>query len=109
MSEPETLQPGQRNAALIFKDYHLGLLAQIAELEHRIRVTTQDLNNETRRLQEEMTRAYLAETRVAELEREMGETRRLRLQLKELHESRTWRLGRFFMLPVRLVRRVLGR
>ena len=109
MSEIDTLQPGQRNAALVFKDYHLGLLAQIAELEHRLRVTTRDLNNETQRLQEEMTRAYLAETRIAELEREMGEVRTLRAQLKEVHESMTWRVGRFIMFPLRLARRALGR
>jgi len=102
VSEPDTLQPGQRNAALVFKDYHLGLLAQITEYEHRVRVAED-------RLQAEMTRAYNAESELIALKQIKGNAVSLRKELDDLKSSTTWKVGRFFMLPVRLLRRVLGR
>lgn len=86
--------------ALIMKDYHLGLLAQVTEMNHRVA----DLES---RLLNEMTRAYNAETSLADTKRQITRLNSLERQLKELHESTTWRVGRLIMLPIRILRRIL--
>ena len=96
------LAPNQKNAELVFKDYHLGLLAQITEYEHRVRVAEG-------RLQAEMTRAYNAESELIALRNMKGNVVTLRKEIDDLKSSTTWKVGRFFMLPIRVLRRIIGR
>jgi hypothetical protein len=96
------LAPNQKNAELVFKDYHLGLLAQITEYQHRVRVAEG-------RLEAEMTRAYNAESELIALRSVKGNVVTLRKEIDDLKNSTTWKVGRFFMLPIRVLRRIIGR
>lgn len=96
----------QRNAELVLRDYHLGLLAQVTEYAHRTKVAHE-------RLEVEMTRAYNAETRAYNAERDLLQVHQqliainsLRQQILDLQSSTTWKIGRFIMLPVRILRRL---
>ena len=102
MSDSSGLPPRQKSAELVFKDYHLGLLAQITEYEHRARVAEG-------RLEAEMTRAYNAECALDEVKRQLATVHSLQRQLRDIQGSMTWKIGRIMMLPVRIIRRILSR
>lgn len=102
MPEPTNLLPHQQKAELVFKDYHLGLLAKITEYEHRVRVAEG-------RLEAEMTRAYTAEMQLDQANRQLRTVHALQRELVDLRSSTTWKIGRSMMFPVRLLRRLIGR
>lgn len=98
-----------RSEDLALKDYSLGLLAELGQARSDL-TETKRLLEESRsnllelneRLAREMTRAYEAEKRNARIAV-------LEVELSALHASFTWKLGRFFMIPIRLLRRLQGR
>jgi hypothetical protein len=94
---------------LVQRDYALGLLAQVTELKFRLKAADAERGESLSRLQEEMTRAYLAETRVVALEQEIREAASLRRQLTDMRQSATWKVGRLILAPVRIFKRLLRR
>lgn len=94
---------------LAMRDYALGLLAELGEtralLLHKdaaLAAANKEVSKTTELLANEMTRAY-------EAEKQLVKCRAAEYQLNAVYASFTWRLGRFFMLPVRIVRRLLRR
>jgi len=94
---------------LAMRDYALGLLAELGEtralLLHKdaaLAAANKEVSKTTELLANEMTRAY-------EAEKQLIKCRAAEYQLNAVYASFTWRLGRFFMLPVRIVRRLLRR
>jgi hypothetical protein len=55
-----------------------------------------------------MTRAYTAETRLAEVEDERRKAILVRQELKSIYNSRTWRVGRLATAPVRAIKKLLS-
>jgi 2-polyprenyl-3-methyl-5-hydroxy-6-metoxy-1,4-benzoquinol methylase len=98
-----------RGENLEFRDYALGVLAELGEAraqllhtEAALGAATREIEQVTERLAEEMTRAYQAEKKLLRLEM-------VELRLTAVLDSFTWKLGRFFMLPIRVLRRLLRR
>ena len=94
---------------LAMRDYALGLLAELGEtralLLHKdaaLAAANKEVSKTTELLANEMTRAY-------EAEKQLIKCRAAEYQLNAVYASFTWRLGRFFMVPVRIVRRLLRR
>ena len=102
MDSQTTNAETQKIAELVARDYHLGLLAQVTEYQSRTRIA-EGL------LEAEMTRAYNAERELLEARRDLVTLGALRQQLVDIQNSTTWKLGRLLMLPIRLLRRVIGR
>jgi len=94
---------------LAMRDYALGLLAELGEtralLLHKdaaLDAANKEVSKTTELLAKEMTRAY-------EAEKHLIHSRAAEHQLNAVYASFTWRVGRFFMLPVRIVRRLFRR
>jgi len=89
------------------KDYIIGKLAELGEAKSHLEVLEERVNETMERLVAEMTRAYNAETRLVELEPMVIETRRLRDEVRMLRNSRSFRIGRHFTAPFRILRKVM--
>jgi SAM-dependent methyltransferase len=88
------------------RDEYLGNLAELGEAKARLAQLEENLRSTTHRLQAEMTRAYEAEKRLIVAEREAGQVVVARQELRRVYASKTWRIGRFVMLPVRAIKRL---
>ncbi len=91
------------------RDEYLGNLAELGETRARLTQMEETLGSTTLRLEAEMTRAYEAEKRLLEAERGSLELVAVREELRRVRASKTWRIGRFVMLPVRAIRRLFRR
>ena len=89
------------------KDYIIGKLAELGEARSRLEVLEERVNETMERLVAEMTRAYNAEARLVELEPMAIEIRRLRGEVHVLRNSRSFRIGRLFTAPFRILRKVV--
>ena len=86
------------------------LKADVEELRKDVRACHKKLKEQHDLLEENMTRAYLAERRLAELQPiHDAAIASLECQLEELRQSRSFRIGRAVLSPVRLLRRIFGR
>lgn len=109
---------------LRLRDQHLGRTAEdgervfrysllkfeVDELQKDARETHQKLKEQCDLLEENMTRAYVAEKSLAELRiQHESIVASLEGQLDALRNSRSFRIGRAVLSPVRLVRRIFGR
>ena len=103
---------------LELRDYALGMLAELGEARARllhsdaeILQLRSEVGSTTEKLRLEMTRAYEAELEVVQLTgrlaREMTRAYEAESNLNAVHASFTWKLGRFFMLPIRAIRRLI--
>lgn len=103
---------------LALRDYALGMLAELGEARARLLHSESEvvglraeIDAATERLRLEMTRAYEAESRLGQLNdrlaKEMSRAYEAESNLTAVHASFTWKLGRFFMLPIRVIRRIL--
>ena len=79
------------------RDYAIGASAELGELRYRYELTLceRDLAIHERNL---------AQREIDSAQREIDS---LVFQLNLLHSSRTWKLGRFVLLPLRVVRKVV--
>ncbi len=107
--EAESSERISASDQLILRDYALGVLAELGEAraqltdkEAEIQSARAEILSVTTRLANEMTRAHEAEKRLVRIQS-------LEPQLEALRNSSTWKIGRFFMLPVRVLRRLLRR
>lgn len=109
---------------LRLRDQHLGRTAEdgervfrysllkfeFDELRKESRSIRQEMKKQRDLLEENMTRAYVAEKRLAELRiQHASVVVSLENQLDALRNSRSFRIGRAVLSPVRLVRRIFGR
>ena len=86
------------------------LKTEVEELRTDVRALHKELREKHDLLEENMTRAYLAERRLAELQpNHDAAISSLEGQLDALRNSRSFRIGRAVLSPVRLVRRMFGR
>ena len=86
------------------------LKADVEELRKDVRACHKKLKEQHDLLEENMTRAYLAERRLAELQpNHDAAIASLESQLEALRQSRSFRIGRAVLSPVRLLRRIFGR
>jgi uncharacterized protein YeeX (DUF496 family) len=86
------------------------LKAEVEELRKDVRACHKKLKEQHDLLEENMTRAYLAERRLAELQpNHDAAIASLESQLEALRQSRSFRIGRAILSPVRLLRRIFGR
>lgn len=103
---------------LALRDYALGMLAELGEAraqllsnEAQIAQLRSEVEGLTDKLRDEMTRAYEAELQLGkvtgQLAQEMTRAHGAESQLVAVHASFTWKLGRFFMIPIRLLRRIV--
>jgi 2-polyprenyl-3-methyl-5-hydroxy-6-metoxy-1,4-benzoquinol methylase len=113
VKEIRTLLLDSRSArqhdSLELQDWALGVLAELGEARSQIlhnkaqlQRSQDELAQTLDRLAKEMTRAYEAEKRIASYSA-------IERQIEAIHASTTWRIGRFFMIPIRIVRRALRR
>ena len=83
------------------RDHAIGTTAQVGELRARLQEKEVELQEKEVELRE----------RERELEKKSGRVSRLRKDLEQqearLRASLTWRIGSFFMLPIRILRRLL--
>jgi len=116
----QQLTSNHGHVSLEFQDWSLGVLAELAEARTQIlhlervlnqrdsadldmnRALSNELADTVKRLELEMTRAY-------EAEKKLGHLNGVAKQIEEIHASTTWKIGRFFMLPVRVIRRITRR
>jgi hypothetical protein len=100
-----------RNAEDNERKFRYSLLkAEVEELQKDVRACHKKLKEQHDLLEENMTRAYLAERRVAELQpNHDAAIASLESQLEALRQSRSFRIGRAVLSPVRLLRRIFGR
>lgn len=105
----ESLSLASKSEDLALRDYALGLLAELGEARAELLEVTNSLEAERSevkalmaRLEKEMTRAFQAEKRLSRLPI-------VESQLSAVYASFTWKLGRFFMLPMRVLRRLQRR
>jgi chromosome segregation ATPase len=100
-----------RNAEDNERKFRYSLLkAEVEELRKDVRTCHKKLKEQHDLLEENMTRAYLAERRVAELQpNHDAAIASLESQLEALRQSRSFRIGRAVLSPVRLLRRIFGR
>jgi hypothetical protein len=96
---------------LELRDYALGMLAELGEARARLLHSETTAESLTEKLRLEMTRAYEAELEVVRLTnllaREMTRAAEAESNLNAVRASFTWKLGRFFMLPIRAIRRLV--
>lgn len=86
------------------------LKTEVEELRKDVRVSHKKLREQQDILEEHMTRTYLAERRLAELQpHHDAAIAALEGQLDALRNSRSFRIGRAVLSPVRLIRRMFGR
>jgi DNA repair exonuclease SbcCD ATPase subunit len=86
------------------------LKTEVEELRKDVRACHKKLREQHELLEENMTRAYLAERRVAELQpNHDAAIASLESQLEALRQSRSFRIGRAVLSPARLLRRIFGR
>jgi hypothetical protein len=88
----------QLQLEIVLRDHSLGLQAQLAEAHFLLKRCQSEVVVLTNRLQAEMTRAHQAEIRANDLA----------TRIDHVYSSVTWKIGRVVMLPIRLVRRLLG-
>ena len=102
---------------LRLRDQNLGRDAEANErtfryllLKNELALFRKQLREQRELLEENMTRAYLAEQRLAELQL-FHDTAIASLegQLEALRQSRSFRIGRAVLSPARLLRRIFGR
>jgi septal ring factor EnvC (AmiA/AmiB activator) len=100
-----------RNAEDNERKFRYSLLkAEVEELRKDVRACHKKLKEQHDLLEENMTRAYLAERRLAELQpNHDAAIASLESQLEALRQSRSFRIGRAILSPVRLLRRIFGR
>lgn len=95
---------------LALRDYALGMLAELGEARARLQRAEFENESLTERLRLEMTRAYEAESNLGlatdRLAREMTRAHEAESRIDLMINSFTWKLGRFFMLPIRALRRI---
>jgi hypothetical protein len=100
---------------LRLRDELIGVRAEDAERKFRFLLLKQDyrdlgkkFDEQTLLLRENMTRAYVAEKRVLELQAELDQ---LRLEcdamITAMKSSRSWKLARTLSSPIRLFKRLL--
>jgi hypothetical protein len=102
---------------LRLRDQNLGRDAEANErtfryllLKNELALLHKQLREQHELLEENMTRAYLAERRVAELQpNHDAAIASLESQLEALRQSRSFRIGRAVLSPARLLRRIFGR
>ena len=95
-----------------FRDQAFASAAEEAErkiryslIKERLLKLEAELLEQTDLLRENMTRAYNAETRIVDLESKISKLiHDHQIDLQILRSSRTWKLGRFFLTPIRLLR-----
>lgn len=103
---------------LALRDYALGMLAELGEARARLLASESEVANLqsqveslTDKLRLEMTRAYEAELQLGkvtgQLAHEMTRAYEAESGLRAIHASFTWKLGRFFMIPIRVLRRIV--
>ena len=95
-----------------FRDQVFASAAEEAErtiryslMKERVLKLEAEFIDQTDLLRENMTRAYNAEKKIVELQAEINkliQTHQSEMQL--LRSSRTWRIGHFFLTPIRLLR-----
>lgn len=95
------------------RDEVIGLQTRLNEAEHRLASTVADSADQCRALEIERAARETAAVELRRVQRErdsaldaLSEVNRLRAQIDQLHRSRTWRLGRFLLLPIRALRKV---
>ncbi len=91
-----------------FRRQYLAALSEIGEANTRNAQLQQTLSETIDRLAKEMTRSYEAEGRLLESRRLISQTSRLQLELNQVRSSTTWKIGRFFMFPARIIRRLFS-
>ena len=78
---------------------------QFSRLRREVHQLNLDLKKQTDLLRENMTRAYNAETALAELQLKYDQLLAVhRNEIKAIHTSRSWRIGRLITKPARLLR-----
>lgn len=113
--ELEFLRSQDQNIGRLAEDgeraFRFSLLkAEVEELRKNVRELHKELREKHDLLEENMTRAYLAERRLAELQpNHDAAIASLEGQVEALRNSRSFRIGRVVLSPVRLVRRMFGR
>ena len=109
-------------ATLGFRDYTIGLLAELAEFKARDQIAAEDRLIATdalraemtkgyetgKTLVAEMTKAYAAETLVLKLQAEVANIQRLQNELDALRQSRAFKIGRTITAPMRILRRIFS-
>lgn len=97
------------------RDEVIGLRARLDEANYRLAAAAADSLDQRRALEIERAAHEAVVIELKHVQRERNavldardEIGRLRFQIDELHRSRTWRLGRFLLLPIRALRKVRG-
>jgi hypothetical protein len=88
------------------RDEYLGNLAELGEARARLIDLEERLSDTTLRLAAEMTRAFEAERQLIVREQDAAHASVARQELKSVYASKTWRVGRLVMLPVRAIKRL---
>lgn len=103
----------RQHDSLELRDWALGVLAELGEARSQIlhlngelvrdkealRQCQEELSQTVERLAKEMTRAY-------EAEKILVSHAAIEHQIKLIHSSTTWKIGRFLMIPIRIARRI---
>jgi len=88
------------------KDYVLGLLAELGEFKGRTMNLETQFQESTDLLAAEMTRAYNAEVKIADLDVLQQRNVRLRSELASVYASKPWKVGRAITAPFRLLKKM---
>jgi len=101
------------NETLQLRDEVAGLRARLAEAEHRVSKAEGARVDALRALDDMRAEHNEALVDLQQVKRERdailelrSEVTRLHRQIQEIHRSRTWRIGRMVLLPIRVLRRV---
>jgi|688.fasta_scaffold1042820_1 hypothetical protein len=95
-----------------FRDQVFASAAEEAErkiryslLKNRVHRLEEEFIEQTDLLRENMTRAYNAEKKIVELQSQINNLiHEHQSEIQLLRTSRTWRIGHFFLTPIRLLR-----
>lgn len=95
------------------RDFAVGQAVQIGELRHRLikQAAGLELRRHEFEIHETNYRQHIArlEAALAEATSAAAQADRFRRELVDLRASATWRLGRFLLLPIRAMKRLLRR
>lgn len=91
---------------LALRDYSLGLLAELGEARAQLLAKENDLHKVREELAETIDRLAAEMTRAHEAEKQLVRLQLVAPELAAIKASFTWKIGRFFMLPARIVRRL---
>jgi|GEM_PF-1041886 len=83
------------------RDHAIGTTAQVGELRARLQEKEVELQEKEVELQEKEVELEKKNARISRLRKNLDQ------QEVRLRASLTWRIGNFFMLPIRILRRLL--